>query len=117
MTWSAGVEAKLYLSKLGLSHLKGFELDAGFRYRDGAVSETSRLAAESSGVQTEPFRLQEWYDRQVEFATAAVVEAKVALRYSFWKGLYVKASGEWHHGVNLKHISVAVKVFNTELIF
>ena len=104
MTWSVGAEVKMYLAKMGLARLKGFELDAGVRYRDGAVSELSQLAAEVSGVQTEPFRLQEWYDRQMEFATASAVEAKVALRYSFWKGMYAKASGEWHHGLNLKYI-------------
>lgn len=103
-TWSAGVEAKLYLSNMGFARLKGFELDAGFRFRDGCVSEDEQLVAEGTGVQTEPFRLQEWYDRQMEFAIASALNARIALRYSFWKGLYVKASGEWQYGMDLKYI-------------
>ena len=109
VTWSLGAEAKFYLENidwdfLDFYHFRGFELDAGLRYMDGAVRERRQIVSEDTGVQTEPYRLQEWYDRQMEYATAFSLSMKIGLRYNFWKGLYVSASGEWRCGMGLRHI-------------
>ena len=109
VTWSLGAEAKFYLENidwdfLDFYHFRGFELDAGLRYMDGAVRERRQIVSESTGVQTEPYRLQEWYDRQMEYATAFSLSMKIGLRYNFWKGFYVSASGEWRCGMGLRHI-------------
>lgn len=115
VTWSLGAEAKFYLGNVDWSFWKfldflnwydfsGWELDAGFRYRGGASAERGRLVADATGVQTQPFRLQEYYDMQMEYAKASAIGINLALRYSFWKGLYVKASGDWLCALALRHI-------------
>lgn len=103
MTWSLGAEAKLYLGRFNRS-LRGLEFDAGLWYRDGVVSERGGMVNEGTGVLVEPFRLTEYRDRQMEYATASVINMKLALKYGFWKGLYVKASGECLCGLALKYI-------------
>ena len=62
------------------------------------------LTDEQAGVQTTPFRLQEYYDWQTEYATAARLKAGLALKWSFWKGLYVQANGYLTHAFDLKYI-------------
>mgnify|MGYP005607971549 FL=1 len=73
----------------------------------GNVSEDLEMVNEVSGVQTKPFRLQEWYNRQMEYQTASRVDAGLSLRYNFRKGIYLQAEGSWTHGFGLKHIAGA----------
>lgn len=104
--WSLGAEAKLYLDEFDLDFFDftGFELDAGIRYSDGAVYDHEYIVAEDSGVQTKPFRLEEWYERQMEFRTAPCFSTGLAVRYNFMKGLYAEAEGRWIHAFNLNYI-------------
>ena len=78
-------------------------VDAG--YAAGKVVEESWITDDQAGVQTNPFRLQEYYDWQTEYATAARLNAGLALRWYFWKGLYVQADGHLTHAFALKHIA------------
>ena len=80
-----------------------FGLKAG--YGAGAAEEEERMASGSSGVQTSPYRLQEWYDRHMEYETAQRMSLGLSLRWNFWKGLYAEAEGSWLHAFNLRHIS------------
>lgn len=73
-------------------------------YGAGKVVEEFWLTDEQAGVQTTPFRLQEYYDWQTEYATAARLKAGLALKWSFWKGLYVQANGYLTHAFDLKYI-------------
>ena len=93
MNWKAGAEA--------LVHLNRFDLRAGLAFGDGSVKESSDKVTQDSGVQTEPFRLEEWYSRQMEFLTATRSEASLSLRYNFRKGIYLQAEGFWTHGFSL----------------
>ena len=70
----------------------------------GWVAEDGRLAETASGVQTEPFRLQEWYDRQMEYRTAARFCAGIMVRYRFLKGIYIEAEGKTVKAFGLKYI-------------
>jgi hypothetical protein len=62
------------------------------------------MVSGTSGVQTSPFRLQDWYDRQMEYQTASRMDAGISLRYNFRRGIYLKAEGRWLHGFDLKYI-------------
>lgn len=58
-------------------------------YFKGWVSETDRLASDDTGVQSAPYRLQDWYERQMEYRTAARFCADLVVRYNFLNGMYV----------------------------
>lgn len=97
-------------------HYGRFDLGAKGRYFKGWVSENERLTSEESGVQSVPYRLQEWYDRQMEYDTAARFCADLIVRYNFRKGLYIGAEMKSVKAFDLKYItepdrfSVALKV-------
>ena len=93
MNWKAGAEVMV--------HLRRFDLGAGIGIGGGSVNETSDKVTQDSGVQTSPFRLEEWYSRQMEFLTATRSEASLSLRYNFRKGIYLQAEGFWAHGFGL----------------
>ena len=78
-----------------------FDIGIKAAFGGGALRGSDRLVDADSGVQTEPFRLQEWYDRQMEYLTALRSEAGLSLRYDFPKGIYLQAEGYWIHGFGL----------------
>lgn len=93
LTWNAGLKA--------LFHVGAFDLGAHVGYGSGSVTEEDKTLSDASGVQTSPYRLQDWYDLQMAYTTAQRLGAGLSLRYNFWKGLYVEASGNLLHGVGL----------------
>ena len=97
MEYGADVRVKTYIGPFDLSVKAGF---AG-----GSVNEENWLTDDATGVQTSPYRLQEWYDRQMEYATASRMNIGLSLRWNFRKGLYAEAEGSWLHGFDLKYIS------------
>ena len=94
MIWNAGADA--------LVHIGRFDLGAKAGLGGGSVKESDGKVTEDSGVQTVPFRLEEWYERQMEYRTATRSEAGLSLRYNFRKGIYIKAEGFWIHGFGLE---------------
>ena len=97
MKYGADVRVKTYIGPFDLAVKAG--------YAGGMMNEESWLTDDATGVQTSPYRLQEWYDRQMEYETAARMSVGLSLRWNFWKGLYTEAEATWLHGVNLKYIS------------
>lgn len=87
--------------------LGDFDLAAQVRYGWGDVREDSHEVAGNAGAQVSPYRLQEWYDRQTEYETAGRIGAGLSVKYDFWKGLYVRAAGNWLHGFGLSHAASA----------
>lgn len=85
----------------GTIHPGAFDirLTAGCRF--GRVSEGSSVQDEESGVQTSPFRLEEWYALHKEWLSAPGVEAALSIRYNFSKGLYLEAGASILHGFRL----------------
>ena len=67
----------------------------------GFYDESSRKAG-SGEVLTEPYRLQDWYDRQMEYMSALKTGLGASLRYNFDNGIYLDASGKWLHGYGLE---------------
>lgn len=93
MNWKAGTEALIHIGRL--------DLGAGIAIGGGRVYETAGNVDKDSGVQTSPFRLEEWYTRQMDYLTATRSEAGLSLRYNFRKGIYLQAEGYWIHGFGL----------------
>lgn len=89
------------------TRLGRFDLSAGIACAAGTVYEEDLLADDASGVQTEPYRLRDWYDRQIEYRTAPRLGAGLSLRWNFFKGLYMEASGKWMHGFGLRYMTSA----------
>ena len=85
-------------------HFGRFDVGANGRYGKGRVAESERLASGDSGAQSVPFRLQDWYDRQMEYMTASRFSAEIVLRYDFRKGLYLEADLQSVEAYGLKHI-------------
>jgi hypothetical protein len=54
------------------------------------VSESERLASGDSGVQSVPYRLQDWYDRHMEYLAAPRFFSRIMCRYTFDKGIYLE---------------------------
>ena len=86
-------------------HLGMFILAAEAGYSAGSVTEDAWLVSDASGVQTSPYRLQDWYDMHMEYVTAQRLSAGLALRCTFEEGIYIEASGTWTHGFNLKYLT------------
>ena len=97
MKYGADVRVKTYLGQFDLAVKAG--------YAGGMMNEESWLTDDATGVQTSPYRLQDWYDRQMEYATASRINIGLSLRWNFWKGLYTEAEGTWLHGFNLQYIN------------
>ena len=97
MKYGADVRVKTYLGTFDLAVKAG--------YAGGRMNEESWLTDDATGVQTSPYRLQEWYDRQMEYETASRMNVGLSLRWNFWKGLYAEAEGSWQHAFDLKYIT------------
>lgn len=99
VTFSADVSA--------LVHIWKFDVGAVIGCAGGFFDEHGRMASDDSGVQTSPFRLQDWYDLQMEYKTAPRINAALSCRFWCWKGLYCRVAAEWAHGFGLSHIKGA----------
>lgn len=97
LTYGADVKATV--------HVGMFRLSAKAGYSAGSVKDENWLTGDDSGVQTSPYRLQEWYDRHIEYVTARRLNAGLSLRCTFEEGIYVEASGAWTHAFGLKHMT------------
>lgn len=102
MTWSLFADARIDIGQ--------FELKPAAGICGGKVVEDERMAQENSGVQTHPYRLEEWYEAQMEYATALRTTAGMTLKYHFRKGIYIKGETLWEHGFGLKHLKGADRV-------
>ena len=99
MTWKAGADMILHLGR--------FDLGAAASLAGGSVNEEDMMVSGTSGVQTSPFRLEDWYDRQMEYRTASRMNAGLSLRYNFRKGIYMESEGSWLHGFDLRFMTGA----------
>lgn len=97
LNWKAYADATVHTGR--------FDIGVEIAYGDGSVKESERIVNEQSGVQTTPFRLQEWYERQMEFRTASYLETGLSVRNNLRNGIYFRAEGEWVRGFNLISIT------------
>ena len=88
-----------------LFHVESFDFGVSLGYGFGSLSEVDYVVDSDQEVQTSPYRLQDWYDRQMEYLTASRFKAGLSVRWNFAKGMYLKAEGEWMHGSGLVYLS------------
>ena len=98
MNYGADVRVKYYWGLVALT------AEAG--YAAGKVLEDSWTTDAQAGVQTAPFRLQDYHDWQIEYATAPRLKAGLSLRCYVWgRLLYVQADARLTHAFALKHVA------------
>ena len=95
-TYGADVRVRYYVGRLVLAGQLG--------YGAGRVKADSWKTGTQTGVQTSPYRLQEYYHWQMEYATAQRMSVGLSLRWNIWKGLYVEARANLNHAFDLKYI-------------
>ena len=106
-----------YEANLRLRYYFGdFELTGKLGYRSGRVNADSWVTDTFAGAQIAPYRLQEYYDWQVEYAATARLNAGLSLRWNFWKGMYAQAEGHLTHAFELKHIAAPNRIVTTFLL-
>ena len=97
------VEASAYVSMV--YHVGRWDWGVKETIGKGRVSETSDLASEGTGVQTAPYRLQDWYERQMEYRTVPRSRSEVMVRYNFEKGLYLRFDAASYTGYELQYLN------------
>ena len=58
--------------------------------RRGWNDEDSRKSREDTGVSGEPYRLEDYYARTLDYRTAKMAGSSMSLRYNFRKGIYIE---------------------------
>lgn len=87
-------------------HLGKFDLSMECGCSEGDMEEEQRTVSDEVSL-TAPYRLQDWYDRQMEYMTAGRINGAVSVRYNFLKGIYIQADTGWIHALDLDYITGA----------
>ncbi len=102
MTWTKSLGSQMYpyvneqslftySANIGfLVNYGRFEFGAKAYLLGGRVRESRRTETEASGVQGEPFRLEEWYQKSIDYQTSTKLLTEAVLRYSFKNGIYIE---------------------------
>lgn len=93
-----------------LRHISRFDLSAGLSYRDGFCRGDESMVSEDSGVQTTPFRLEEWYRMDIDYKTASALTAGICLRYNFVKNLFLSLDFNCTKAFSLKYIDGSCRI-------
>lgn len=100
--WSADVH--------GMVRVWRFEVGASVGYAGGSLRDEGKLVQEGTGIQSGPYRLQQWYDLETEYAVADRAKASLSLKYNIWRGIFVRAQGTYEHGFGLRYIKGSDRV-------
>ncbi len=73
--------------------LGDFDLKADFMYSQGFSGIQGGKVRDDIHVDREPEQLSGWYELSMDYRTAARLHSGLALRYNFFRGLYVEAEG------------------------
>lgn len=95
-------EASAYANLL--FHTGRFDWGISGRYGKGWISKEEELVNMESGVQTTPYRLEEWYNWQMEYKTARKLSSDILIRYNFKNKIFIRLDISYLHGFNIKHI-------------
>ncbi len=71
--------------------IKAMAMEYGLRYgvAGGRVDESLMMADEGSGVQGEPFRLEEWYRKSIDYQTSKKQIIGIVWKYTFRNEMYL----------------------------
>ena len=82
------VETSAYLGLV--FHVGRFDFGAKGTYGRGWLSEDEKILDTDTGILTSPFRLIDWYDRQMDYRTASRFRSELMARYDFDRGVYLR---------------------------
>ena len=88
----------------GTCSIRMFDLKAGLAFSCGKGSENERTTEGGISTGDLPYRLTGWHNLQSEYMTAPRLEAALALRFNFSKGLYLEASAGYTRGFSLQYL-------------
>ncbi len=107
MAWKKGMSSQMYPyvfeqslftyeAGVGilLDYFKRFDLGARGAIMGGRVDERQRVVSDESGVVGEPFRLEEWYQKSIDYQTSVKYLAQIVLRYKFLNGMYMELDAD-----------------------
>lgn len=94
--------------------VKGFRLALDLSYGGGHESWTQRSLAEDSGVQSEPFRLTEYWEKKMEYLTCQRLTVLPSIRYTFKPRIYIQADASVMCAIGIKLPGGAVR-YDTSL--
>lgn len=86
-----------------LVHLWKFDLSAGLGFEKGFFNESGKSLVEGAGA-SRPDRYEDYTLYRIEYVKAPRLNASLALRFNFWKGLYVQADGGMVYAFGLERI-------------
>lgn len=90
-----------------------WELGAAFTFAAGAVKEDSYKTTEDSGVVTSPFRLDEYYQMDMEYKTSKRLGVDVDLRIHLPRQIYLKLDASVIKAFNIKTLGGDMRYAST----
>ena len=82
-----------------------FDILAGLRFSTGSRVADSRTDEADVDAESEPYRLEDWYNMQNEYMLASRLGVKLGARYRFADGLYAEAAAQYFRGFNLRYLA------------
>lgn len=84
--------------------VRGWDISAGLSAGGGVLEESDRISSTVAVPETEPFRLEDWYNIKYEYLTAPRITGEIGVRYRFWKGLSAGVGARYTHGFGLEFL-------------
>jgi hypothetical protein len=86
-------------------HLGRVDLMAAGSFAIGKYTDDNQTMTTDQQAGSQPYRLTDYYNRQMEYATASQASLSIGVRYNFPIGLYAEAHVDGTHAFNLKYIA------------
>jgi hypothetical protein len=86
-------------------HLGRVDLLAAGSFAIGKRTDSDQTLSTDQQAGEPPYRLTDFYNLQMEYATASRAALRLGARYNFRIGLYAEATVEGTHGFNLRYIT------------
>lgn len=94
-----------YVEAKATGHFGRLDVTLMLSYRQGWMNDTMREVSPSTGVTSEPERLESYFLKYREHMTCRNITVAPAVKYNFGKGFYAEASVRWNRGFNLVYFA------------
>lgn len=95
-------ETTVFSGQLSLGYVLGhFNLGMTGGFSKGRFDPQQRMSSETSGVSTEPYKLESYWAGKMEFITTPQIRLIPSVRYGFSNGMYIAADGRFVRAFNL----------------